>query len=226
MAGEGTPVLLLGESELMAAGLRYVLEASAEYAVIASYALDGDVLGAIREHAPAIVIMGLNAPVESGCELLRRIKEERPFVRVIAITDVLEATETAAVVLAGVDGLLDATISPDALVAVLRLLQDRVRFVTSHSLWPSILEALKIHEPSGTAKDREQSLTRRESDVFELLRDGLTDREIAEVLTLSLWTVKHHVVNILQKLDMTSRRQALRQRPNPSRPPTSPPPAV
>ena len=212
MMGERLPVLLLGETALMAAGLRHVLDSSAEYTVVGSYDLDGDTLRPVREHAPSIVIIGVHAPVESGCQVLRAVRQEHPLVRIIALTDVLEPMDIAAVVLTGVDGLLDVSITPDALVAVLRLLEDRVRFVTSHSLWPSILEALKIHEPSRPVHDREESLTHREGDVFALLRDGLTDREIAEVLTLSLWTVKHHVVNILQKLDMTSRREALPRR--------------
>jgi DNA-binding NarL/FixJ family response regulator len=212
-------VLLLGASALMAAGLEHVLDASAEYAVVGSYGLDEESLGLTVEHVPAVVIAAVRIPVAPGCEVLRRIKAMRPLVRIIAITDMLEPADIAAVVLAGVDGLLDSTIGPDALVAVLRLLQDRVRFVTSNTLWPSILEAMKVHEPPHAGQEREKSLTRREGDVFDLLRDGLTDREIAEVLTLSLWTVKHHVVNILQKLDMTSRREALRNRP-----PRSPPP--
>jgi DNA-binding NarL/FixJ family response regulator len=224
MAGERSAVLILGETALMAAGLRHVLETSAEYTVVGSYDLDGDVLQPIRRHAPAILIVGLRAPVAATCRLLQVVKQERPSVRIIAISEVLAPSETAAVLLAGVDGLLDAAISPDALVAVLRLLRDQVRFVTSDSLWPSVLEVLEVREASGPPQDHEAALTRREGDVFELLRDGLTDREIAEVLTLSLWTVKHHVVNILQKLDMTSRREARRTRPG-GRSPHSPPSA-
>lgn len=205
-----TSVVLLGESAFMAAGLRQVLDATAKFVVVAACESGDDALSVVLHQSVALVIMDLHDPAQARISLLREIKEGRPAVRVVVITRLLDATETAAIVMAGADGLLDAGISPDALVAVLDLLEGGVRFVTSHSLWPSILQALAIHQEKET--DREHALTRRENDVFELLRDGLTDREISEVLTLSLWTVKHHVVNILQKLDMNSRRDASRNR--------------
>jgi len=208
-------VVLLGESAFMAAGLRQVLDATNEYQVAGAFTSDEAALGAVERSPVSFVIMDLRASAEARIAVLRKIKVARPVVRVVIITGLLDADNTAALMLAGADGLLDPGISPDALVAVLDLLQDKVRFVTSHSLWPAILQALTTHQDRENRErdmDREHALTRRENDVFALLRDGLTDREIAQVLTLSLWTVKHHVVNILQKLNMTSRREASRDR--------------
>lgn len=210
MSAEKMSVILLGESALMAAGLRHVLDATEEYRVVGAFTANEAVLRAISEQPVQLVIMDLPEPVNDRVALLQEIKASTPFVRVVVITGLLDAANTATVVMAGADGLLDAGISPEALVAVLAVLQDKVRFVTSHVLWPAILQALTAHQDRGV--DPGNSLTRRENDVFALLRDGLTDREIAQVLTLSLWTVKHHVVNILQKLDMTSRREASRGR--------------
>jgi len=193
----------------MAAGLQKVLDTAAKFAVVGICGSEDEVRNVVQRQEIALMIMDLQAPVETRVTLLREIKTERPTVRVVVITDMLDPVETAEIVVAGADGLLDKSISPDALVAVLGLLENGVRFVTSHSLWPTLLQALAIHLKK--EDDREQALTRRETDVFELLRDGLTDREIAEVLTLSLWTVKHHVVSILRKLDMDSRREASRK---------------
>lgn len=213
-------VLLLGESALLAAGLRQVLDETAKFVVVGVCRSEDEARREVLRQTVELVIMELHEDVQSRISLLREIKVDRPEVRVVVITRLLDATDTAQMVMAGADGLLDAGISPDALVAVLNLLDEGVRFVTSHSLWPAILQALTIHEE--TVTDRDHTLTRRENDVFELLRDGMTDKEIAEVLTLSLWTVKHHVVNILQKLDMNSRREASRNRST-SRQPKSPP---
>lgn len=221
MSAGKTSVLLLGESAFMAAGLRQVLDATAQFVVVGACGYEDEAMGVVLHQPVAMVIMDLHDPVQERIALLREIKVDQPAVRVVVITGTLNATETAAIVMAGADGLLDAGISPDALVSVLGLLEGGVRFVTSHSLWPAILQALAIHAEKAPEPDPERALTRRENDVFELLRDGLTDREIAEVLTLSLWTVKHHVVNILQKLDMNSRREASRNQT--LRPPKGPP---
>ncbi len=210
MSTKKTSVLLLGDSPIMAAGLQQVLDAAASFAVVGFCASEADARDVVRQKPVEVMIMDVHGSVDNRLTLLREIKVDRPHVRVVVMADVLNAAETAEIVMAGADGLLDAAISPDALVAVLNLLDDGVKFVTSHSLWPTMMQALSLHEDR--ADDHGQNLTRRENDVFDLLRDGLTDREIAEVLTLSLWTVKHHVVNILRKLDMTSRREAVKNR--------------
>lgn len=207
MSAGKTSVLLLGESPIMAAGLRQVLDETARFTVVGACRSELDARSMVLQHPVELMIMDLHDPMKDRIALLREIKTDRPAVRVVVITGLLDATETAEIVMAGADGLLDTSISTDDLVAVLGLLEGGVRFVSSHTLWPTMLQALTIQE---VAPDQEQALTRRENDVFELLRDGLTDREIAGVLTLSLWTVKHHVVNILHKLDMTSRREASR----------------
>ncbi len=117
----------------MSAGLEHALDTSAEYAAVGVFALDGESLRRTVERGPSIVIAAIHTPVEPGCEVWRTSEEMRPLVRIRAITDVVEPVDTAAVVLDVVDGLPDSSIGPGALLAVLRLRQDRVRFVTSNT---------------------------------------------------------------------------------------------
>ena len=143
---------------------------------------------------PVVVVSSLRRP--RTCEPHLSIAGE---VRVRAVTRLVRG---------GADAILGAAIMPTSLLAVLRLLRDGAQFVTSHELWPAVRESIRGEPVEDDAKVA--TLTRRERDVYDLLRQGRSDREIAEILTLSLWTVKHHVVNVLQKLELHSRRELLR----------------
>lgn len=206
--GRPVPVLILGESALVAMGLRHVLESAAsEFRVLCA---DTGVLSVdlVEQHDAMVAILDARSPSDAHVEMVRALKAAKPDVGVVVVTASREAVALGSLVLAGVDAVLDVTVAPEALVEVLRLLQRRVRFVTSNELWPAILQSLTAY--SAPDDGRTAVLTPREREVYDLLRDGRTDREIAGTLTLSVWTVKHHVGNILQKLELRSRREVLR----------------
>jgi DNA-binding NarL/FixJ family response regulator len=200
-------VLIVGESALVSMGLRQVLDSAAtDFAALC--AMTG-LLSAelVDQHDAQVAILHMQRPTDTHVHMVRALKAARPDVGVVVVTASHEAAALGALVLAGVDAVLDVTVTPEALVEVLRLRQRRLGFVTSCELWPVVVQSLLGY---GAADDgRAAHLTPREREVYDLLRDGRTDREIALQLTLSLWTVKHHVGNILQKLDLRSRRELL-----------------
>ena len=74
-----------------------------------------------------------------------------------------------------------------------------------------LLRALFRPEPASTEPDRNLALTRRESEVLELLGRGFSNKEIANELCLSVATIKHHVHHVLEKLQLQRRAQAMRR---------------
>lgn len=202
-----TSVLVLGDSALVSMGLRHVLEMTPGFDVVYRPTI-GDVSAElIARHQVTMAVVDAHGRTDAQVVKVRELKSYDPALSVVIVTAAHDAERLAPLVLAGADALLDVSVTPDALVAVLRLLQGNVRFVTTYELWPEILENLSSLRGGD---ERTSVLTPREREVYEFLRDGRTDREIAEALTLSLWTVKHHVVNILQKLELRSRREVLR----------------
>jgi DNA-binding NarL/FixJ family response regulator len=207
MAEERATVLILGDSALVSLGLRHVFETIPEF-LVQYAAQDAASLSYIEEYGAVVAILDAHVPTEAHVAKVRELKAGQPDLSVVVVTAAQGPQPLGALVLAGADAILDVSVTPEALVEVVRLLRRRVRFVTTYALWPSILENLTGQR--APEDDRIASLTPREREVYEFLRDGRTDREIADSLTLSLWTVKHHVGSILQKLELRSRREVLR----------------
>lgn len=203
-----TGVLVVGESQLWISGLRQVLQEATDFCLAGSgkptEAID-PLLAAVR---PAQVVMEMGRAHLLQGDTVRAVKAYDPSIQVVVITGEASVPAVTRLVHSGADGILGADIMPASLIAVLRLLRDGAQFVTSHELWPAVRESIRGEPVEDDA--RVSALTPRERDVYDLLRQGRSDREIAEILTLSLWTVKHHVVNVLQKLELHSRRELLR----------------
>ena len=203
-----TRVLVLGESLLWIAGLRQVLEDAPDFAFVGSAQPVGAMESLLTQASPTQIVMEAMRTHLSQDDLIQSLKFARPELQVVVITGEVTVRAVTRLVRGGADAILGAAIMPTSLLAVLRLLRDGAQFVTSHELWPAVRESIRGEPVEDDAKVA--TLTRRERDVYDLLRQGRSDREIAEILTLSLWTVKHHVVNVLQKLELHSRRELLR----------------
>jgi DNA-binding NarL/FixJ family response regulator len=208
MQANSIPVLIVEESPLVSLGLRHLLEDVESGFSVRCVAPSEATAEFVARTAVAVVILDANTPGEGHHTLARALKAGRPDLCIVVVTSSRDAVALGPLVLAGVDAILDVGVTPKALVEVLRLLRQRVRFVTTYELWPAILTNLTAYAHAD--EGRTAVLTPREREVYVLLRDGRTDREIAEALTISLWTVKHHVGSILQKLSLTSRREVLR----------------
>jgi DNA-binding NarL/FixJ family response regulator len=207
MEGRLVPVLIVSESALVSMGLHHILESAGADFLIRDAATGVLTTELVEANGAEVVILDAHNPTDVHVDMVRTLKTTMPNVGLVAVTSGRDAAALGAMVLAGVDAVLDVTVTPEALVEVLRLLQRQVRFVTTYEIWPAILKHLTAF--GAHDDDRTAVLTPREREVYDLLRDGRTDREIAQALTLSLWTVKHHVGNILQKLDLRSRREVL-----------------
>lgn len=201
-------VLVLGESQLWIAGLKQVLEDAPDFHYAGSGRHIGPTETLLASLRPRQVVMETGRHSGEQCDLIRSIKAMSSSIQIVVITGEASIPAVTRLVHAGADAILGADIMPDSLLSVLRLLRDGAQFVTSHELWPAVRESIRGEPIEDDA--RVATLTPRERDVYDLLRQGRTDREIAEILTLSLWTVKHHVVNVLQKMELKSRRELLR----------------
>jgi DNA-binding NarL/FixJ family response regulator len=203
---EGPPsVLVVDDHELFRRGLVGLLE---ERGIpIAGEA--GAATEAIRRASdvdPAVVLMDLNMPGMSGIEATQRLAAAVPLARVVVLTVATDDQHVANALLAGACGYLlkDAPIEQivEGIRAAARgeaLISPRVAARLLRRLW----EPRQI-EPELPGAE----LTRRELEVLELLARGLDNHQIADVMCLSLHTIKNHVSSIFIKLQVENRIQA------------------
>ena len=153
-----------------------------------------------------IALIDLDLPPAGGLELVRRLREQCTT-HVILWT--LQPTRDAVLeaITAGAHGFLHKEISPSGLVRAIRGAMNG-EAPLSRDLATLMIDAIHHLEERSRALERAAVLSEREKEVLAFVARGARNREIAEELTISEFTVKRHMQNILQKLDVPSRRAA------------------
>lgn len=205
-------IMLVDDHGFVRSAIRQALTAP-DVEVVAEAATAEEALRLAPEVRPDVLLLDIDLPGMSGLRLLRELRPRLPDTRFVMLTvstsqsDVLEAVRLGAV------GYLTKDLDADALLRSIRGVRD------GDLAMPRRLAARTIRDlvdgVAGRTNDRSSpgldALSRREEEILRLLADGMTDREIGEILTISTRTVETHVSNILRKLDARNRAEAARQ---------------
>ncbi len=145
------------------------------------------------------VIMDINMPVLSGLEATKRIKREKPDVKVIVVSMLSDTAVVSKMLKAGADGFINKDTGKTELLKALEKVMHGEKYMS-----PEISNNLFIHFSGRSAhlSTGEKHLTRREREIIKYIADGFTNHEIAEKLFLSTVTVDTHRKNILAKLEL------------------------
>jgi DNA-binding NarL/FixJ family response regulator len=202
-------VLLADDHSLFREGLANILNTQPDFDVVGE-ASDGlEVLVKARELEPDLIVMDIGMPGCDGVEATRRIKEELPAVIVVMLTIRDEDEKLFDAIKSGAQGYLLKSIRSRELVSLLRGAVQGEAAITPALGGRMLEEFRRLAQQEPRLSDEETlSLTQREQDVLSLVAEGSSDKEIAEVLTISIHTVKSHMRNILAKLHLGHRHEA------------------
>ena len=201
--------LLADDHPLFRQGLANILQAQPDFEVVGE-ARDGlEAIVKARELDPDLIIMDVNMPGADGVEATRRIRKHLPSATIVMLTVLDEAEKLFEAIKSGAQGYLLKTIRSRDLLNMLRgAVQGEAAI--SPALGGRMLEEFR-RMAAGTREqpDREATtLTPRERQVLGLVAEGATDQQIAQKLTVSVYTVKSHMRNILGKLHLSQRHEA------------------
>ena len=201
-------VLLADPHELFRRGVRLVLEDESDIEVVGESSDGLDAVDRIVELVPDLVLMDVRMPGVSGIEATRRVRSLVPSVKVAILTVSESDDDLFAAVRAGATGYLLKEVSIEELAEAVRAVA-RGHSLISPSMASRLLgefNALsrRVEEQRGTAP----RLSDRELEVLRLVARGLSNKDIAAELVIAENTVKNHVRNILEKLQLRSRMEA------------------
>ena len=199
-------LLIADDQPLMRAGFRAVLEATGEMEVVAEAGDGLEAVSAARATRPDVVLMDIRMPHLDGIEAIRRLPNHRVLVLTTFGLDeyIVEALR------AGASGFITKDVPADELVRAVRLVAAGEALLTP-AVTRQLLDrvARRLPAPVGQTADSLAELTEREREVLELLARGMSNAEIADALVVGDATVKTHVSNVLMKLGLRDRVQAV-----------------
>ena len=205
-----TSVLIADDQALVRVGLRKILEAESETAVVGEAADGEDAVAETRRLRPDVVLMDIRMPVLDGIEATRRIVGAQPGTRVLMLTTFGLDTYVYEALRAGASGFMLKDAPPEEIAAAVRIVASGEALLAP-AVTRAVIEEFAKHSPAApvTPPAAVEELTPREREVLDLLARGLSNPEICEALVISEATAKTHVARILQKLDLRDRVQAV-----------------
>jgi DNA-binding NarL/FixJ family response regulator len=199
-------VVIADDQPMMRAGFKAVLEATGNIDVVAEAENGEEAVRAAREHNPDVVLIDIRMPVMDGIEATRRMANQRVLILTTFGLDeyIIDALR------AGASGFLLKNAPTNEVIEAVRAVAAGDA-VLSPAITRQLLDQVgrRLPAPVSRTPDAVAALTEREREVLRMMAGGMTNAEIAEALVVSEATVKSHVSNLLGKLGLRDRVQAV-----------------
>jgi len=199
-------VLLADDHAVLREGLRSLLSLRDDIEVVGEATNGLVALEMVRQLRPDVVVMDIAMPVMDGLEATRRLKQEHPETRVLILTQHDNREYVFSLLQAGAAGYVLKKAGGAEVATAIRSVFQEGAFLPP-GIAREVMDRYIQRPPEETGRPH---LTEREKQVLCLIAEGKSNKEIAELLCLSVKTVMAHRANIMEKLDIHSRTELVR----------------
>lgn len=197
-------VFLLDDHEIVRRGLRELLEAAGDFEVVGEAGTAEEALSRIPATRPQVAVLDVRLPDGDGVEVCREVRSRNPEIACLMLTSFADDEALFEAIMAGAAGYLLKQVRGNDLIEAIRSVAAG-QSLLDPALTQKVLERIR----TGVVEDERLSqLTEQEMKIFELIGEGLTNRQIAERVHLAEKTVKNYVSNLLMKMGMERRTEA------------------
>jgi two-component system, NarL family, response regulator LiaR len=197
-------VLIADDHPIVRRGLNITINAQEDMELVAEASNGEEAVTRIREHRPEVIIMDLKMPGKDGLAAIKEVTESMPGARILVLTSFSDDDNVFAAIKAGAVGFLLKDSPPDQLLDAIRAVH-RGEGALHSSIARKLMTEIK-RPPDRVRTDA--PLTPRELEVLQYIAQGLSNREIADKMSVSIRTVTTHVGSILDKLHLANRTKA------------------
>lgn len=188
-------VLLVDDHMLVLDGLQARLELEGNIDIIATASNGLEALERAKETLPDLVLMDVSMPVLNGLEATKRFKAEQPDVKILMLSMHNDKEYILSLIQSGANGYVLKDVSSEELVQAINTVCQGGTYFSSGA-------SDSLFSPTPPSPKESEDLTKRETAVLKALAAGLSNKEIAQVLDISVRTVETHRQNVKNKLDI------------------------
>jgi DNA-binding NarL/FixJ family response regulator len=196
-------LLLADDHTLMRQGLRHILESNSEFDIVAEASSGIDAVELARQHKPDVAIVDIAMKELNGIEATAQILIHSPHTAVLILSMYSDERYVLRAVKAGARGYVLKNSAGEELIQAIYAVQKGTAFF-SPAVARIFQDGFARLKDASDVTDRYELLTNRERQVFQLLAEGNSNKEVANRLNLSLHTVETHRWRIMEKLDLHS----------------------
>lgn len=194
--GATVKILLVDDHKIMRNGLRKIIESNSQFEVIGEAVNGREGIKLCEKEKPDVVIMDIAMPDLNGVEATHQILSTNPDIRIIALSMHANKQFVAGMLKAGAYGYLLKDCDSDELITAIQMVSRNQKYIAQ------TISSLLINEYLQTLTENESELSGREKEILQLLTEGKSSKEIADILFLSFKTVDAHRKNIMDKLNL------------------------
>lgn len=200
-------VLVADDHTILREGLVAIINASGDCQVVAQAADGMAAVELAHSTHPDVAVLDISMPKLNGIEVVRRLSKEIESLRILVLTMHSEEEYVLHVVRAGASGFLLKDSATSEMLAAIRALAAGRGYFGSHA---SKVLAQQVQKPKQSLEDPYRGLTPREREVFHLIVEGMTTKEIAKRLDISTKTAENHRSRVLEKMDVRNTAELIR----------------
>jgi two-component system response regulator NreC len=194
-------IVLAEDHTILREGLKSLLSSQPDLKIVGEAGDGLEAIRSVQNHSPDLILLDLSMPRMTGLDAIKEIKRVNADTKIIVLT--VHSTEEyiLATLQAGADGyVLKDAHSTELMTAIRHVLAGR-RYL-SPSISGTIIDGLLQGKKASSIRSAWETLTQREREILKLIAEGHKNKEIADILCISLKTVEKHRANLMEKLDL------------------------
>ncbi|MFB3887379.1 MAG: response regulator [Thermodesulfobacteriota bacterium] len=195
-------LILADDHPLILNGLKHVFSAEQDFEVMDCCANGEEALRKVRQHRPDVLILDLRMPIIDGMAVLRDLHKERSATRVILLTEEIDEDQMLEALRLDVRGVVLKEMAPQLIVTCVRKVHAGGQWLEKNSIRRAMEKMLRRE---AAAQDISKILTSREIEIVSRVAQGMSNKAIADHLSVSEGTIKTHLHNVYKKLEVDGR---------------------